>query len=219
VIRVFIVDDQTLMRQGLRQLLGLAPDIEVVGEASDGDQAIAQIPGLKPDVILLDVRMPKRSGLDVMRTLAAGQRLPPTILLTTFDDDAVLLEGVRAGALGYLLKDVTLEDLTYAIREVAEGRSLMRPAITDRMVSGAKIVGPQIQGSDVPERLTRREVEVVRLMAGGRSNREIAMLLNGSEGTVKNHVSAILSKFGVRSRTQGVFKAIELGYLDSRKTD
>src|SRR4029450_4009014 len=133
---VVIVDDQTLMRQGLRRLLDLDPGIEVVGESADGDEAIALIPQLRPDVVLLDVRMPRRSGLDVLRALAVGDRLPPTILLTTFDADGVLVEGVRAGARGYLLKDVTLDTLTQAIREVAAGGTLMRPAVTERILRG-----------------------------------------------------------------------------------
>jgi DNA-binding NarL/FixJ family response regulator len=215
-IRVVIVDDQTLMRQGLRRLLDLDAGIEVVGEAGDGDEAIALIPRLCPDVVLLDVRMPRRSGLDVLRALAVGDRLPPTILLTTFDDDEVLVDGVRAGARGYLLKDVTLDTLTQAIREVAGGGTLMRPAVTERILRGLAASGRPGRAADPddrPERLTRREAEVLRLMAGGCTNRAIADALGATEGTIKNHVSAILGKLGVRSRTQAVLKGIELGYM------
>src|SRR2546423_10271767 len=127
MIRVALVDDQTLMREGLRNLLQLTDDIRVVAEAADGDEAIEMIPRVRPDVVLLDVRMPKRTGIEVLQTLKHGDRLPPTILLTTFDDDAALLEGIRAGARGFLLKDVSLEDLTRAIHDVAAGGALSRP--------------------------------------------------------------------------------------------
>ena len=213
MIRVAIVDDQTLMREGLRKLLELTDDIEVVAEAADGSEAIETITRLKPDVVLLDVRMPLRSGLDVLRTLHAGARLPPTILLTTFDDDAALLEGIRFGARGFLLKDVSLADLTRAIRDVAAGRTLMRPAVTERILRTAGQVPQAFESIDSPERLTPREAETLRLMAGGHSNRNIAVALGTTEGTVKNHVSTILLKLGVKSRTQAVLKGMELGYL------
>jgi DNA-binding NarL/FixJ family response regulator len=213
VIRVALVDDQTLMREGLRRLLELTDDIEVVAEAADGSEAIEVITRVLPDVVLLDVRMPRRSGLDVLRTLRDGARLPPTILLTTFDDDAALLEGIRFGARGFLLKDVSLGDLTRAIREVAAGGTLMRPAITERILRTAGQVPQAFEAIEMPERLTRREVETLRLMAGGHSNRDIATALGTTEGTVKNHVSSILLKLGVKSRTQAVLKGMELGYL------
>jgi len=165
--------------------------------------------------VLLDVRMPRRSGLEVLRTLRQGDRLPPTILLTTFDDDAALLEGIREGARGFLLKDVSLADLTQAIREVAAGRTLMRPAITERILRVAAQMPQAFEATDEPERLSRREIETLRLVAGGHSNREIAAAFGTTEGTVKNHVSSILLKLGVKSRTQAVLKGMELGYLGS----
>jgi DNA-binding NarL/FixJ family response regulator len=217
VIRVALVDDQTLMREGLRKLLELTSDIEVVAEAADGVEAIDMIPRIQPDVVLLDVRMPRRSGIDVLHTLRQGNRMPPTILLTTFDDDAALLEGIRAGARGFMLKDVSLDDLTRAIREVAGGGTLMRPAITERVLRTAGQVAQSFEAIDRPEHLSRREVETLRLMAGGHSNREIADAFGTTEGTVKNHVSSILLKMGVKSRTQAVLKGMELGYLGSAR--
>lgn len=213
MIRVALVDDQTLMREGLRKLLELTHDIEVVAEAADASEATATITRVQPDVVLLDVRMPRRSGIDVLRTLRDGARLPPTILLTTFDDDAALLEGIRCGARGFLLKDVSLDDLTRAIREVAAGGTLMRPAVTERILRTAGQVSQAFDATDTPERLTPRETEALRLMAGGHSNRDIAGALGTTEGTVKNHVSNILLKLGVKSRTQAVLKGMELGYL------
>lgn len=217
MIRIALVDDQTLMREGLRRLLELTEDIQVVAEAADGAEAIEMIPRVRPDVVLLDVRMPRRSGIDVLRTLADGSRLPPTILLTTFDDDSALLEGIRSGARGFLLKDVSLDDLTRAIRDVAAGRTLMRPAITERILRTAGQVPQNFEAIDTPERLSPREIETLRLMGGGHSNRQIADAFGTTEGTVKNHVSSILLKLGVKSRTQAVLKGMELGYLGSAR--
>jgi DNA-binding NarL/FixJ family response regulator len=213
MMRVAIVDDQTLVRQGIRALLSLAPDIEVVGEADDGEGAIALITRERPDVVLLDVRMPRKDGLAVLRELHAASALPPTIVLTTFDDDEILLEAVRAGARGYLLKDVSLEALTAAITAVARGATMIRPAMTERVLRGLEHVRRDYATMSPPEPLTAREVEVLRLMAGGYSNREIADALGTAEGTVKNHASSILSKLGVRDRTRAVLTALERGLL------
>jgi DNA-binding NarL/FixJ family response regulator len=213
VTRVVLVDDQTLVRRGIRSLLELAGDIEIAGEAGDGDEAIEVIRRERPDAVLLDVRMPKRSGIEVLQALQAAGDLPATILLTTFDDDEALLDGVKAGARGYLLKDVSLEQLTDAIRTVAAGGTLIRPAVTERVLRGLENVRRDFESLSPPDPLTRREVEVLRLMAGGYSNREIADALGTAEGTVKNHASSILSKLGVRDRTRAVLKALELGYI------
>jgi DNA-binding NarL/FixJ family response regulator len=184
-----------------------------VAEAADGEEGLESIRRERPDVVLLDARMPKKSGLDVLRALQAEQTLPPTILLTTFDDDEVLFEALRCGARGYLLKDVTLERLTEAIRIVASGGSVIKPAITERVLRGLDNVPRDFDALSPPDPLTKREVEILRLMAGGYSNREIADALGTAEGTVKNHASSILSKLGVRDRTRAVLKALELGYL------
>jgi DNA-binding NarL/FixJ family response regulator len=213
VIRVVLVDDQTLVRRGIRSLLELAGDIAVAAEAGDGEEAIPLIRREKPDVVLLDVRMPKKDGVAVLREMQAAGDLPPTVLLTTFDDDEALLEGVKAGARGYLLKDVSLEQLTDAIRTVAQGGSVIRPAVTERVMRGLEHVRRDFDALSPPDPLTKREVEVLRLMAGGYSNREIADALGSAEGTVKNHASSILSKLGVRDRTRAVLKALELGYI------
>lgn len=215
MIRVVLVDDQTLMREGLRRLLELAGDIAVVAEARDGEEAIVTILRERPDAVLLDVRMPRKSGTEVLRFLRDAGCLPPTIMLTTFDDDAALIEGMRAGAKGYLLKDVSLDDVTQALRHVASGGSLFRPAVTERIRREAADLPQEFESLDPPDRLTRRETEVLRLMAGGYANRDIAEALDASEGTIKNHVSSILSKFGVRSRTQAVLKGMKLGYMSA----
>jgi DNA-binding NarL/FixJ family response regulator len=210
---VVLVDDQTLMRRGLRGLLDLTEDIRVVGEASDGEEALQAITEAAPDVVLLDVRMPKLSGIEVLKELRARGSLPPTLLLTTFDDDAALLEGIRAGARGFLLKDVSLERLTEAIRAVAAGETLIRPAVTERVLKGLGQIHAEFESLDPPDPLTRRELEILRLMAGGYSNREIAEAFGSTEGTIKNHASSILSKLGVRDRTRAVLKALELGWI------
>src|SRR6185436_16231415 len=188
-------------------------DMEIVAEAADGEEALAAIRREHPDVVLLDVRMPVKSGLDVLRDLHANGPMPPTILLTTFDDDEVLLEAVKAGARGYLLKDVSLEALAEAIRTVASGATLIRPAVTERVLRGLEHLRRDFDASSAPDPLTKREVEILRLIAGGYSNREIAEALGTAEGTVKNHASSIMSKLGVRDRTRAVLKALELGYI------
>lgn len=213
MIRVMLVDDQTLVRQGVRSLLELSEDIRVEAEAADGASAIERVPEVAPDVLLLDMRMPGLSGLDVLNALRDAGRLPPTIILTTFDDDALLLAGLKAGARGYLLKDVSLEQLVEAIRTVAGGGSLVKPAVTERLLQGLSRMRNQFSSLDSPDPLTERETEILRLMAGGYSNKEIANSLGVAEGTVKNHVSNILSKLGVRDRTRAVLKAFELGLV------
>ena len=213
MIRVVLIDDQTLVRRGVRALLELAGDISIVAEASDGVEGAVAIRRERPDVVLLDVRMPKATGLDLLRELRDAGELPPTILLTTFDDDEALLEGVKAGARGYLLKDVSLEQLTGAIRAVAAGETLIRPAVTERVLRGLEHVRRDFDALEPPDPLTKRELEILRLMAGGYSNREIAGALGTAEGTIKNHASSILSKLGVRDRTRAVLKALELGYI------
>jgi DNA-binding NarL/FixJ family response regulator len=157
--------------------------------------------------------MPRKNGLDVLRELGARAALPPTLLLTTFDDDAVVIEAVRLGARGFLLKDVTLEQLTEAVRALARGETLIRPAVTERVLRGLQQVAPEFDSLDPPDALTARERDVLRLMAGGYSNREIADALGTAEGTVKNQASSILSKLGVRDRTRAVLKALELGWI------
>ena len=213
MIRVMLVDDQNLVRKGVRSLLELSEEIEVIAEAADGAEAIQSIPDVAPDVVLLDMRMPGLSGLDVLRELGQNETLPPTIILTTFDDDELVLAGIQAGARGYLLKDVALAELVNAIKTVAEGGSIVKPAVTQRLLKGLENLQNQFSSLDQPDPLTDRETEILRLMAGGYSNKEIANSLGVAEGTVKNHVSNILSKMGVRDRTRAVLKAFELGQI------
>jgi len=213
MIRVCIVDDQTLVRQGIRSLLGLAEDIDVIGEAADGEEALPLIERLAPDVVLLDVRMPKLDGLGVLDALSKQAAAPPCIILTTFDDDELVLRGIARGARGYLLKDVTLEQLTAAIRTVADGGSVINPMVTERVLRGIERLGAGFEALPVPEALTKREVEMLGMMAAGYSNREIAKACFVAEGTVKNHISNILSKLGVRDRTRAVLRALHLGLI------
>jgi DNA-binding NarL/FixJ family response regulator len=213
MIRVLIVEDQTLVCEGLEMLLNVAEDIHVVGRAANGVEALQCIKECNPDVLLVDVRMPKMSGIELLRDMRTRALDVPAILLTTFDDDAALLEGIRCGAKGYLLKDVSLAKLTEAVRSVAAGGSMISPVVTESLLRGFE--HPRLSPDDGSEgeALTQREVEIMRLMTGGYSNREIADALCISEGTVKNHVSNILSKLGVRDRTRAVLRAIENGLV------
>ena len=174
MIRVCLVDDQTLVRQGIRSLLALAEGIEVIAEANDGKQAVELIPQVNPDVVLMDMRMPAMSGLEALQALSRMNALPPTIILTTFDDDQLVLAGLKAGAKGYLLKDVSLEQLVGAIQAVAAGGSLVQPAVTQRLLSGLEHMRNDFVSLDRPDPLTDRETEILRLMASGFSNKEIA---------------------------------------------
>ncbi|SJM90107.1 response regulator [Crenothrix polyspora] len=215
MIRVVVVDDHILMRNGIRGFLALTDDICVVGEAGDGEAAIHVITETQPDLVLLDVQLPKLSGIQVIEFLRGLGKLPLTILLTTFDDDEALLQGIRAGARGFLLKDVSLERLVGAIRHVMNGDSYFRPTLTEQAIGGIKHPPKDCRSQALLNTLSRRELEVLALMAGGFSNLEIAGALGTSEGTVKNHVSNILSKLGVRDRVQAVIKGLEVGLLSS----
>jgi DNA-binding NarL/FixJ family response regulator len=209
VIRVVLADDQTLVRKGIVGLLELMGDIEVVGEASGGEQAVELTQRLRPDVALFDVRMPGCGGIEAVRRCRAAGFLPPTILLTTFDDDAALREGLAAGIVGFLLKD----ELADAIRAVAAGKTLIQP-VGARARDRVQRAGLEFEAlDDLADPLTPREVEILRLIAAGMNNREIADTLDVAEGTVKNHTSSILSKLGVRDRTRAVLKALERGDL------
>ena len=216
-IRVVIADDQTLMRQGLRSLLGISDEVTVVGEAADGDEALARVAELAPDVLLLDLRMPGRDGITTLEALRERGSEVPVLILTTFDDDELVLRALRAGARGYLLKDVALEELVGAIRALAAGETLVQPALTDRLLRG---IGSRPEPDDfahlpTPEPLTPRETEILRLLASGFTNRQIAEALFLAEGTVKNHISTVLAKLGVKDRTRAVLRALHLGLLST----
>lgn len=234
-IRVLIVDDQTLVREGFRKLLEFEPDFEVVGTASDGEAAIAAVEqlhqtGTPPDVILMDIRMPRMDG--IAATKALKERWPDAhiVILTTFDDTELIHTGLRAGALGYSLKDITAEQLALTVRTAASGQVLFQPDIANKVLSAFAPSAPVRSSTPSPkapsssfsppssivstayvEQLTEREREILMLVARGASNRQIAENLYLTEGTVKNHMSSILGKLGVRDRTQAALKAKELG--------
>ncbi len=212
-IRVMLADDQTLVRQGICSLLELSQKIEVVGQVSDGSEVVEGVRACQPDVLLLDIRMPKMNGIDALRALRAADLMVPCIILTTFDDHQLVLEGLQAGARGYLLKDVSLESLVSAIEAVHGGNTLVQPAVTERILRGLTTMAQESTDSGEVEALSKKELEVLRMMAGGYSNKEISIAIFKSEGTVKNQVSSILAKLGVRDRTQAVLRAINLGLL------
>jgi DNA-binding NarL/FixJ family response regulator len=213
MIRVVLVDDQTLVRQGVRGLLELLPDIEVVGEASDGEEALETVPALNPDVLLLDIRMPRMSGIGVLEALRDRGTLPPTLVLTTFDDGDAVMAAIKAGAKGLMLKDVSLEDLAEAIRALADGKTAFQPAVTESLMAAIRRSPSASSDSYVTEALTAREREVLHLICAGYSNKEIADLLALAEGTVKNHVSHLLLKLDARDRTRAALKALQQGHL------
>lgn len=208
-IRVVVVENEELVRQGLRRLLQLDAGIAVAGEARDGDEALDVLRAVRPDVALLDLRMPKRDGIGVLEALRVEASIVACLVLTTFDDPELMLRAARAGARGFLLKDVSLDQLVAAIREIAAGGTYLQPALTEGLVRGFDARGAPAEATHAHEPLTERELHVLRLMAGGYSNREIGDALGVVERTVKNHVSSILAKLGVRDRTRAVLKALE----------
>lgn len=212
-IRVMLADDQTLVRQGICSLLELSNNITVVGQVDDGSEVVDGIRRYQPDVLLLDIRMPKMNGIDALRAMRREELMVPCIILTTFDDHQLVMEGLQAGARGYLLKDVSLESLVNAIESVHGGGTLVQPAITERILRGLSSIAQQEENEEEAEALSRKELEVLRMMAGGYSNKEISLAIHKSEGTVKNQVSSILAKLHVRDRTQAVLRAINLGLL------
>ncbi len=213
MIRIAVVEDETLVRQGIVELLALNAGFQVVAQAATGDEALRLIPEVQPDIVLMDVRLPGLSGPEVLERLREQSSQVPVILITTFDDDEAMLRGMRAGARGYLRKDISLGQLTRAIEAVMAGDTVLRPALTGQGLERLRTLHPRFESSPLPESLTPREVEVLRLMAAGLSNREISELLGNSETTVKSQVSAILSKLGVRDRTRAVLKGLELGLV------
>lgn len=227
-LRVIIADDQSLVRAGFRMILAAQPDIEVVGEASDGEEAIAAWRRLRPDVMLMDIRMPQLDGLEAVRRIMADREQPMSsssqpvsnccriVMLTTFDLDEYVYAALRAGASGFLLKDVTPEQLIAAVRQVSAGDALLAPSITRRLVE--RFAGPKAETSTFASHrelstLTQRELEVLGLVARGLSNAEIAAELILSEATVKTHVARILSKLELRDRVQAVVLAYEMGIV------
>ncbi len=214
-VRVLLVDDQALFREALATLLATRDDVDVVGEAGNGDEALTRAAELAPDVVLMDLRMPVLDGVAATRRLRAEQPGVRVIALTTFDDDEDVFAALRAGAVGYLLKDVSSARLVEAVLAAARGESVLQPSVAAKVVARfaqlPETTAPRPQPLVVP--LSERELEVLRLVADGRSNREIAAAVFLAEGTVKNHVTNVLGKLGARDRTQAALRARDLGLL------
>ncbi|BCO20184.1 DNA-binding response regulator [Alteromonas sp. KC3] len=211
--RVLLVEDQMLVRQGIKSLLALDDSVNVVGECEDGSQLIDTLNRINCDVILMDIRMPKMSGIEALNALSANAITIPVLMLTTFDDHTLVSGAISAGAKGYLLKDVSLETLVDGIKAVERGETLIQPAVTEKVLKGLQGLDVTFESFETPETLTTKELEILRLVAAGYSNKEIADTIFKSTGTVKNQVSAIMAKLGVRDRTRAVLKALELGWI------
>ena len=214
-ITILLVDDQALFREGLRTLLSVQPDFEVVGEAANGEEALRIASKKRPAVVLMDLQMPVLDGVAATRQLRSAQPDSRVIVLTTFDDDDYVFEGLRAGALGYLLKDAPSEKLVEAIRAAARGESFLQPSVASKVIAEfTRITDKRVQHHrSLIEPLSSRELEILSLIAKGDSNKEIAATLLIAEGTVKNHVTNILGKLAVRDRTQAALKGVELGLI------
>jgi DNA-binding NarL/FixJ family response regulator len=214
-VRVLIVEDQVLVRQGLRTILDLEEGIQVVGEAADGVEALERIPELLPEVALVDVRMPRMDGIELVRRLRQEHPHVMPVFLTTFDDDEYVFEGLKAGGRGYVLKDTPSEELAAAIQNVHRGEAVLSGEITSKVIEefGRLSNAPGEHGVGSGS-LSERELEVLKLVASGASNREIAKKLYITEGTVKNHISNVLRKLGFRDRTQAALYAQEHGWIE-----
>jgi DNA-binding NarL/FixJ family response regulator len=214
VLRVVIADDQGMVRAGLRSLLSAEPDIDVVGEAADGERAVALVRASDPDVALIDVRMPVLDGIAATTRIVAAAPRTRVLVLTTFDLDEYLFRALRAGACGFLLKDAPAEDLAAAIRLVAAGEGILAPAVTGRVIQAfARTSSPDPRYAAALDLLTTREREVLRLVARGLTNAEIASRLHVTDATAKTHVSNLLTKLGARDRIQAVIAAYEAGLV------
>lgn len=216
-IRLMLVDDQSLFREALRTLLSIQPDFDLVGEAADGQQAVALVASARPDVVLMDLRMPVMNGVEATRRIAARAGAPRVIVLTTFDEDAEVFAALRAGAVGYLLKASSSDKLCGAIRAAAQGASVLEPTIAAKLMAGvdraATPAAPRKPPAPLADPLSAREREVLAFLASGCSNKEIGARLNISEGTVKNHMTQVLGKLGALDRTQAALRARELGLI------
>ena len=215
-IRVLLVDDQALFREGLSTILSLQADIEVVGEAANGQEALAAVAAHQPDVILMDLNMPVLDGVAATRRLKESGASARVIVLTTFDNDETVFDGLRAGAVGYLLKDVSSAKLVEAIRAAARGESFLQPSIAAKVLAEFNRLEDRAnaaQPTTLIDPLSERELEILRQLSTGDSNKEIAARFFITEGTVKNHVTNILGKLGVRDRMQAALRARELGLI------
>lgn len=213
-VRVLIVDDQELFRRGLMMVLGLEGGIEIVGEAADGDQGVELAAQTAPDVVLLDIRMPRRTGLEACSSIKTAVPSAKIIMLTVSDEEADLYDAVKSGASGYLLKDSSVEEVAQAVRVVADGQSLISPSMAVKLIDEFKQMSRPERENGAGFKLTERELEVLRLVAKGLNNREIAKQLFISENTVKNHVRNILEKLQLHSRMEAVMYAVREKLLD-----
>ncbi|WP_030019744.1 response regulator [Streptomyces monomycini] len=209
-VRVLVVDDQRLIRDGIASLLAIRPGITVVGTAVDGREAVAKVLELSPDVVLMDVRMPGMDGVEAVAVLRGEAPECRTVMLTTFDDKEYVVQALRAGACGYLLKDLPAGELAHAVRLAHAGVTQLDASVTRHLTDSLPTAGP---GAEPGVALSPREIDILRLVAQGRTNREIAAQLYLSEGTVKNHISRILGRLGLRDRTQAALRARDLGLL------
>ncbi|SFC98330.1 response regulator [Pseudoalteromonas denitrificans] len=206
MIKVALVDDQLLVRQGIAGLLAISDDIEVIWQADDGEQAFVEIIKTPPDVLLLDIRMPKMNGIELVKKLRAQGNAQPVLMLTTFDDSELFMQSLQAGANGFLLKDVSLDKLVDAIKTLASGGFIAEPVVMKQLDQG-------LNTTTEIETLSVKELQILKLMAGGFSNKEIAGSIFLAQGTVKNHVSSILAKLNTRDRTRAVLIAIHQGLI------
>ena len=209
-IRVIITDDHPVVREGLSAMLSREKDIEVVAEAANGNEAIVKARDLKPDIVLMDLRMPEVDGVEAMRRIRTENPDIKFIVLTTYDNDEYIFQGIEAGARAYLLKDSPREEMFKAIRVVSEGGSLIEPAVAGKVLDRFAALSRQVQ---IPEALSEREVEILKLIAQGTSNKIIATSLNIGESTVKTHIQSIFNKLGVNDRTEAVTEAIKKGII------
>jgi len=210
MIQVLICDDQAIVRDGLEMLLKLEPDIRVVGKAEDGARAVTLALGTKPDIVLMDLKMPAMNGIEATRQLRTLAPAVKVLVLTTYDDDEWVMDAVRAGAVGYLLKDMPREQVVQALRGTMDGKAYLDPAVAGKLMN--RVANPQSRPpDDLVNKLTDREVDVLRLLARGLSNADIAARLHLSEGTVRNYVSSILEKLGLADRTQAAVLALQHG--------
>jgi DNA-binding NarL/FixJ family response regulator len=213
-LRIVLAEDHTVVREGLSYILSAEPDFEVVGGAGDGLEALEVVRQVQPDVILMDLQMPRLNGVEAIKLLRADNPQVKIIILTTYKTDDYLLEGIRAGARGYLLKDVPKEELCRAIRLVNAGQSLIQPSLTARVLSLLAQTSEGSKGQEKENSLTEREMEVLRLMTKGDRNKEIAVKLSISESTVKGYIAIIFQKFNVTDRTQAAMYAVQKGLIE-----